>query len=415
MVLVSVLMLITPLAIGIVQPGQLSSGASTISKTGATAQRSPSHSVKPRVSAPAATIDRSEPSGQAPPGASAMAGYVQTYVSDFTGTSVPTGWDVYSGIPGGDPGAQWGVGHVHVSGGELQLSTWQDQAYGGKWVAGGLCQCGVAQTYGAYFVRSKLTGAGPTQVELLWPKTGWPPEIDFNETDGGTTASQATVIYPTVNNQVHNQVVVDMTQWHTWGVIWTPTLITYTLDGHVWGQVDSSTGIPHQPMTLDIQQQTWCGAAPSFACPSVQQSTLVDWVAEYTSVQPPSLTTTAIITTKSHTATSFTLRPFATNSALLSSSLKRQVADLASRIRQLGDTKIVLTGYSDSSTSSSMSPVISRARATAVEEYLRLLLKRSHVGAVSMSIRAAGSGQRVASDSTLSSRSRNRRVVANIN
>ena len=408
-------MLITPLVIGVAQPGQLASGASTMSKTGATAQRSSSHSVKTRVSAPAATIDLSEPSGQAPPSATAMPGYVQTYVSDFTGISVPTGWDVYSGIPGGDPGAQWGVRHVQVSGGVMQLSTWQDRAYGGKWVAGGLCQCGITQTYGAYFVRSKLTGAGPTQVELLWPKTGWPPEIDFNETNGGTTASQATVIYPTVDNQVHNQVAVDMTQWHTWGVIWTPTLITYTLDGNVWGQVDSSTGIPHQPMTLDIQQQTWCDATPSFACPSVQQSTLVDWVAEYQSVPPPSLMTTAIISTKSHTAASITLRPFAANSASLSSSLKRQVADLARRIRQLGDTRVVLTGYSDSSTSPSMPPAISRARAMAVEECLRLLLNRSYLGAVSMSISAAGSGQPLASDSTLSGRSRSRRVVANIN
>src|ERR1019366_4442602 len=93
-VLVSVLTLITPLTIGIAQPGQLASGASTMLKTGVAAQRSSSHGVKTRVSGPAATIDQSEPSGQAPPSATAMAGYVQTYVNDFTGTSVPTGWEV---------------------------------------------------------------------------------------------------------------------------------------------------------------------------------------------------------------------------------------------------------------------------------------------------------------------------------
>jgi outer membrane protein OmpA-like peptidoglycan-associated protein len=62
-----------------------------------------------------------------------------------------------------------------------------------------------------------------------------------------------------------------------------------------------------------------------------------------------------------------------------------------------------------------MSPAISRARAMAVEEYLRLLLHRYDRGAVSMSIRAAGGGQSVASDSARSGRSRSRRVVANIN
>jgi hypothetical protein len=32
-------------------------------------------------------------------------------------------------------------------------------------------------------------------------------------------------------------------------------------------------------MTLDIQQQTWCGIAPE--CPSKPLSLLVDWVTEF--------------------------------------------------------------------------------------------------------------------------------------
>ncbi|MHB1905295.1 MAG: glycoside hydrolase family 16 protein [Acidimicrobiales bacterium] len=204
-------------------------------------------------------------------------------MTDFNGSSLPGGWYTYSGQPGGDPGSQWADSHVSVSGGLLTLNTFQDPAYGGEWVTGGLCQCGVARTYGAYFVRSRVTGAGPTQVELLWPANNtWPPEIDFSETSGaidGSTASDIWAASGSGRSQVQSHVAVDMTQWHTWGVIWTPSTITYTVDGRVWGEVTNTGSIPSIPMTLDIQQQTWCSAG--YACPSAPQSMQVDWVAEY--------------------------------------------------------------------------------------------------------------------------------------
>ena len=229
---------------------------------------------------PVGTQNSSEPSGLAPPASNAMSGYRESYVNDFSGSSVPSGWDVYSGNPGGDPGAQWGTSHVVVGGGLLQLNTWQDPAYGNEWVTGGLCQCGLAQTYGAYFVRSRVTGPGPTNVELLWPTGSWPPEIDFNETDGTTGGSSATVHFGSSNSQDQRGISIDMTQWHTWGVIWTPTSITYTVDGRVWGTVNVAGEIPGQPMTLDLQQQTWCSSG--WACPTSPQSMQIDWVAEYT-------------------------------------------------------------------------------------------------------------------------------------
>ena len=230
---------------------------------------------------PVGNRDPSEPSGYAPPSANALSNYSQSYVSDFSGTSLPAGWNVFTGQPGGDPGAQWDAAHVSVSNGVLSLNTYQDPSYNNEWVAGGLCQCGLAQTYGAYFVRSRVTGAGPTNVELLWPATNvWPPEIDFNETGGTTTGTSATVHWGSANNQDQRTTNVDMTQWHTYGVIWTPTTLTYTLDGAVWGTVTNSSEIPSVPMTLDLTQQTWCSSG--FACPTAPQSMQIDWVAEYT-------------------------------------------------------------------------------------------------------------------------------------
>jgi len=70
-----------------------------------------------------------------------------------------------------------------------------------------------------------------------------------------------------------------MTQWHTWGVVWTPSSITYTVDGTVWATVTNSADIPDTPMYLSLQSQTWC--ASDWACPTSPQSMQVDWVAEY--------------------------------------------------------------------------------------------------------------------------------------
>jgi len=353
-----------------------------------------------------------------------MTGYTRTYVNDFTGTTVPTGWDVYTGTPGsGDPGSQWALNHVVVSGGLLQLNTWQDPIFGGKWVTGGLCQCGVPRTYGAYVVRSKVTGAGPTQVELLWPTTGWPPEIDFDETNGSTGYSMATLHYGSNNLQVHSTMNIDMSQWHTWGVIWTANSVSYTLDGRVWAQVNDTAEVPHQPMTLDIQQQTWCDVAPNpnspSSCPTTPQSTQVDWVAEYSAIGASATTTTSTTTTTApptpSSTSAFTVRPFAANSASLSPQLKSQIANLASQIVARGASRVVLTGYSDSASSQTTSLAISEARAVTVARYLQQLLTVRSVRGVKIASTGKGSAKPVASNTTSSGRAKNRRVVVTVN
>ncbi len=229
---------------------------------------------------PVGTPDPSEPSGLAPPGAGSMVGFQLTYVSDFLGTTVPPGWNVFTGIPGGSPGGHFGISHVVVRDGELQLFTFRNPHYGNRWMTGGLCQCGVAQVYGAYFVRSRVTGRGPNEVALLWPLTNqWPPEIDFNETGGSIIATGASVHFGAQNTVVRRSVSTNITQWHTWGVIWTPTTITYTLDGRVWGDYNVARNIPTVPMTLDFEQRTLCPLGRQ--CPSRPQTMFVDWVAEY--------------------------------------------------------------------------------------------------------------------------------------
>lgn len=215
----------------------------------------------------------------APPGAYALSGYRQTYVTDFSSNSLPKGWGTYSGTPGDDPGTQWEPSQVVVSNGVLQLNANFDSKMN-EWITGGTSQNNVSSTYGAYFVRSRMTAPGATMVELLWPTSGsWPPEIDFNETSGQTNGSTSTLHFSSANEVRQQSISIDMTQWHTWGVIWTPTSITYTIDGKVWGTMTVANDVPAIPMHLAIQQQTWC--SKGFACPSGPASDIVDWVVEY--------------------------------------------------------------------------------------------------------------------------------------
>jgi len=230
---------------------------------------------------PVGALSAADPSGRAPTGATALPGYVRTYVSDFAGTTLPAGWDPFTGVPGGDPTGQFAASHVTVGSGMLQLSSWRDPAFGGRWVTGGLCHCGHPQTYGAYFVRSRITGAGPNESDLLWPLNNqWPPEVDFNETGAVAISTSWTVHFGGDNSIVQQTLHLDMTKWHTWGVIWTPTTLTFTIDGVSWGALRLPAAIPHLAMTLDLQQRTSC-STPDACGPGMRQSMLVDWVTEY--------------------------------------------------------------------------------------------------------------------------------------
>jgi outer membrane protein OmpA-like peptidoglycan-associated protein len=345
---------------------------------------------------PSGIADLSEPSGQAPPSAKSFPGYVQKYVQDFNGTLLPPNWDVFSGKANSGSGSQWGSAHVVVGAGLLSLNTFQDPAYNNQWVSGGLCMCGAPSTYGAYFIRSRETGPGPTVVELLWPVVKWPPEIDFNETNGDVTATFATLRYGPGGNQSQVVRTVDMTQWHTWGVIWTPTSVLYTVDGHIWGRFQVPSKVPHVSMTLNIQQQTWCSS--NYACPTSPQSTLVDWVSEYKAIPRDPVT----------------VGSFASNASSLTSALHEQVASLAKRIQAQGDLRINLIGYSDSAQSAASAVAISERRAVTVKNYLAVALKALGDPNVVITTIGRGSANPVASNDTASGRVLNCRVAAHL-
>jgi beta-glucanase (GH16 family) len=101
-------------------------------------------------------------------------------------------------------------------------------------------------------VRAKFDRSTSIQhAMLLWPTSGWPPEIDFSE---GPTSNgvMATSHWGAGNSQMHAFKQVDMTQWHTYGVEWTPTRLLFTIDGAGWATMGGSA-VPHQTMKLAIQ------------------------------------------------------------------------------------------------------------------------------------------------------------------
>jgi beta-glucanase (GH16 family) len=229
---------------------------------------------------PVGTPSATDPSGEAPPSRGALVGYTMSYEHDFSGTTLPPGWDVFEGTPGGDPGGYLSSSHVQVADGVLEIDTYQDPALDNEWVTGGLCQCGVARTYGAYFVRSRDVGTGPSSVELLWPKSNqWPPEIDFNENGGSPVLTTMSVHYGATNHIVVGKVNIDMESWHTWGVIWTPGYILYTVDGRIWSSFKVPSEIPNMPMTLDFEQIQHCDKGRD--CPFAPASMQINWVVEY--------------------------------------------------------------------------------------------------------------------------------------
>jgi beta-glucanase (GH16 family) len=207
-----------------------------------------------------------------------ISGWTQTLHEDFGVPLNPNRWGVYNGQPGGAPNALWSPKHV-----ELHLNAARLRGYreGGTFVTAGMMLTSTPQTYGKYLVRAKFDrSAGVEQVMLLWPVSGpWPPEVDFAEGASGTR-TMATAHYSSANEQVHHFTDVDMTQWHTYGVEWSPNRLTYTLDGKAWGSV-TGAAVPRVPMNLAIQTQAMRPAGAISSAMPREVTEYIDWVSVY--------------------------------------------------------------------------------------------------------------------------------------
>ena len=189
----------------------------------------------------------------------------QVWGDEFNGTSLDrSNWPI---IYGGDQlywnGAfRWDSRMVSVGNGSLNIGL--EKQPDGIWETSGISATpqpswgapGFPFTYGKVEIRAKASqevdGAGP--CFLLWPASNdhWPPEVDILETPHGRgmftnhwTGPNGEDTYETT------QFDLDYSQWHVYGLEWTPNRLTMTVDGQVMKTYTDH--IPSEPMVVGLQ------------------------------------------------------------------------------------------------------------------------------------------------------------------
>jgi Ca2+-binding RTX toxin-like protein len=218
------------------------------------------------------------------------------FQDEFSGTKVdPTKWPIsYGGSSYWNGAFRWDNSEVSVGNGMLNIGITKQAD--GSWAAGGLSTTpnqwnpGFAFTYGKVEIMAKMgaevTGMGP--VFLLWPAAQgvWPPELDILETPKGDGMVTQHWADPKTGGDIYesHNYDIDLTQWHVYGLEWTPTRVTMTVDGqaiHTYTQ-----NIPNQKMTVGLQghvgspADTWYGGVPGPNVPG-HYDIMVDFVRVY--------------------------------------------------------------------------------------------------------------------------------------
>jgi beta-glucanase (GH16 family) len=131
-------------------------------------------------------------------------------------------------------------------------------------------------TYGYVSVVAELPGGTGTWPTIwLLPENGtWPPEVDIMENYGSTNQIQCTVHWGAANTQAYADVTSSTnltTSYNTYGLLWTPTSLTWYLNGKAVFSY-SGVGVPNTPMYLlaNLAIDGAAAATSSFNIQSVQ-------------------------------------------------------------------------------------------------------------------------------------------------
>lgn len=224
-----------------------------------------------------ARANSADPSGAGIP---SLPGWTLRFSDDFTGSAVNTAhWSVYNGNPHGHGGPKSAKNAI-VHDGMLTLRvTKLDGVWTGAGMSGAKSTTG---TYGRFMVRARYShGVGARATALLWPTTGWPPELDFLEFDARDPDHSKLMLTNHYNPDDEMQqafIPGDYTEWHTFGVIWTPTSITYTLDGTVTARMIGH--VPTARMWLGLANSLGNNVQPDRTTPD-RVDFDIDWVGYY--------------------------------------------------------------------------------------------------------------------------------------
>jgi hypothetical protein len=244
----------------------------TASGTGATTPPPPSTGAAPAAPADGpAPVD--PPVNTAPSsngaGAGPAAGGRLLVADSFDGNSLNAAtWQTYGPNWAGNGGNGLRDGSaVSVGGGVLTITA---KMVGGTLVSGAIASR-ISTTYGRVEFRVRAD-PDPSQatsaVVLMWPTSdNWPidGETDIFETGPAAARSSFTsfVHYGASNQQVWFPHHVDATQWHTMAMDWTPSRLSFYLDGALDGEVTDAAVISdaaqHLCIQLDATQPTMTG------------------------------------------------------------------------------------------------------------------------------------------------------------
>ena len=203
-----------------------------------------------------------------------------TWGDEFNGTALDgSKWPIlYGGSLYWNGAFRWDRSEVSVGNGNLTIGL--EKQSDGIWDVGGLSTTpsswapGFSMLHGKVEIRAKasqeVVGAGP--CFLLWPATNdhWPPEVDILETPKGQGMFTNHWQGPGGNNDDRYEATtfdLDYSQWHVYGLEWTPERLTMTVDGKVIKTL--TTNIPKEAMSIGLQghvgavHDAWYGGSPN--------------------------------------------------------------------------------------------------------------------------------------------------------
>ena len=140
------------------------------------------------------------------------------------------------------------------------------------------------QTYGYFEMRAKLPlaeGAWPA-FWLLPTDASWPPEADIMEQIGGDTVyfSKHSIATGVQQSQTWKMDLADPTQFHTYGLLWTASTLTWYVDG-VAAAATSTPADMNKPMYM-LANLAMGGNWPGDPDPSLQSATFeIDYIRAY--------------------------------------------------------------------------------------------------------------------------------------
>ncbi|GAB3996616.1 glycoside hydrolase family 16 protein [Nocardioides marmoraquaticus] len=221
---------------------------------------------------------------------------------DFTGPGLDkTQWEPFTTTCGCSADTQWDPSQVEVFGGTLKL---HNRFVNGRWLSGGVggWKDAFKNRYGKYEARIRYEkGFGHWAAALTWPdgKSGgkWPVdgELDFYEIFGESPWDQRGQMRQTLHygEQVggsHPQISAPVQKanfaaWQVAGVEWTPTSVTFTLNGRTTHTITSpGEAIPGKVMWMGFQNviKRIDGKLPTPSADRDPVTFEVDWARIYT-------------------------------------------------------------------------------------------------------------------------------------